>query len=61
MLGGGRVRGGVLRPKDVKNEGWFDYMYENTRSSDKMSSVQLSFLVEKHTVCVANEAKLQGC
>ena len=32
-----RVRGGALRPKDVKNEGWPDYMHENTGSSDKMS------------------------
>ena len=32
-----RVRGGVLRPKDVKNEGWFDYMHENTGEDEKMS------------------------
>jgi hypothetical protein len=41
-----RVRSGELRPKDVKNEGWPDYMHENTGSSDKMSPDRLTFLDE---------------
>jgi hypothetical protein len=34
-----RCRPGVggLVQKDVKNEGWPDYMHENTGASDKMS------------------------
>jgi hypothetical protein len=32
-----QVKSGEPRPKDVKNEGWPDYMHENTGQSDKMS------------------------
>ena len=30
------LNSGRGRPKDVKNEGWPDYMHENTGSMDKM-------------------------
>ena len=32
-----QVRGGAQIQKDVKNEGWPDYMLENTDEVDKMS------------------------
>jgi hypothetical protein len=32
-----QVKNGELNQKDVKNEGWPDYMLENTDEVDKMS------------------------
>ncbi|MGA2987096.1 MAG: hypothetical protein ABSG32_25130 [Terriglobia bacterium] len=32
-----QVKSGELNQKDVKNEGWPDYMLENTDEVDKMS------------------------
>ena len=41
-----QVKSGELNQKDVKNEGWPDYMLENTDVGDKMSTAQPCFLDE---------------
>ena len=41
-----RVRNGALTLKDVKNEGWTDYVYENTGGNDKMSIEKTRLLHE---------------
>jgi hypothetical protein len=40
------LNSGRGRPKDVKNEGWPDYMLENTDERDRMSLAQAHFLDE---------------
>jgi len=48
---------GELSRKDVKNEGWSDYVLENTGSSDKMYIVQPGFLDEKCTDLAINRGE----
>ena len=43
-----QVRGGAQIQKDVKNEGWPDYIHENKPPSDKMSCQEWGFWDKKH-------------
>jgi hypothetical protein len=49
--------GETCRQKDVKNEGWPDYVLENTDEADKISTARPLFLGTEYTVGATIEAK----